>query len=502
MRQGEMRRTGSWLAGIAVALAVAGAALPAQAAAAKLKPEKPQIKLGFIKLTDMAPLAIAYEKGYFEEEGLYVTLEAQSNWKVVLDRVISGELDGSHMLAGQPLGATIGIGTKADMLTVYSMAIERVFDLRPLVGLDAAGYDAMPPTQWGAAQLFADGRFQYADGRARFIATVPAEPVHARDSEYPLALNTGRIRDQWHTMTRTALAPKLAAHLPEPFVDLHPQDALAFGLRAGSLVRVATRWGRMVARLRCSGELRRGDVFVPIHWNDCHASDARVGALVNPVVDPHSGEPEFKHTPARVEAFHVAWHGMALWRADPGAALTAAPGVSWWARAAGIGHTRAELAGRSVPGDWRRWAQALLGAPAGADWIEYQDRDGGVYRGAWFRDGALAACVCIAPRPELPSRTWLAELMQQVSLSGMQRASLLAGRPMDPAADAGPTVCACFAVGRNTLTQAIAGGCTSVAQLGQKLKAGTNCGSCLPELRALVEAAAAAAATGDVVTGA
>jgi nitrate/nitrite transport system substrate-binding protein len=88
-----------------------------------LKLEKEQIKLGFIKLTDMVPLAIAYEKGYFEDEGLYVTLEAQSNWKVVLDRVISGELDGSHMLMGQPLGATIGIGTKADMVTVYSMAI-------------------------------------------------------------------------------------------------------------------------------------------------------------------------------------------------------------------------------------------------------------------------------------------------------------------------------------------------------------------------------------------
>ena len=382
-------------------------------------------------------------------------------------------------------------------LSAFENGGERHFDLGPLAGLGQAGYDALPPTQWGAPQLFGDGRFQFADGRARFVATVPAEPAHARDAEYPLALNTGRIRDQWHTMTRTALAPRLAAHLPEPFVDLHPQDALAFGLRAGSLVRVATRWGRMVARLRCSGELRRGDVFVPIHWNDCHASDARVGALVNPVVDPHSGEPEFKHTPARVEAFHVAWHGIALWRAEPGAALTAAAGVSWWARGTGDGHTRAELAGRSVPADWRRWAHALLGAPATADWIEYQDRDGGVYRAAWFHEGRLAACVCVAPRPELPSRNWLAELLRAGVLSGVQRASLLAGRPFDRAADGGPTVCACFGVGRNSLTQAIAAGCASVAQLGEKLKAGTNCGSCLPELRALIDAAAAASLAGE-----
>jgi nitrate/nitrite transport system substrate-binding protein len=93
----------------------------ASALAKPLKLEKEQIKIGFIKLTDMVPLAVAYEKGFFEDEGLYVTLEPQANWKVVLDRVITGELDASHMLAGQPLGATIGIGTKADIITAFSM---------------------------------------------------------------------------------------------------------------------------------------------------------------------------------------------------------------------------------------------------------------------------------------------------------------------------------------------------------------------------------------------
>ena len=85
------------------------------------EPEKDELTFGFIKLTDMAPLAIAYEKGYFEDEGLYVTLEPQANWKVLLDRVIDGELDGAHMLAGQPLGATIGFGTQSDIITAFSM---------------------------------------------------------------------------------------------------------------------------------------------------------------------------------------------------------------------------------------------------------------------------------------------------------------------------------------------------------------------------------------------
>jgi nitrate/nitrite transport system substrate-binding protein len=106
----------SCLAGLA--LTMAGSLTAAQAVE---ELEKDELKFGFIKLTDMAPLAVAYEKGFFEDEGLYVTIEPQANWKVLLDRVIDGELDGAHMLAGQPLGATIGFGTKADIITAFSM---------------------------------------------------------------------------------------------------------------------------------------------------------------------------------------------------------------------------------------------------------------------------------------------------------------------------------------------------------------------------------------------
>ena len=110
---------------ITASAALAGTAalgLPLTALAQKTKqPEKAELKFGFIKLTDCAPLVIAYEKRFFEDEGLYVTLEAQANWKVLLDRVIDGQLDGAHMLAGQPLGATVGIGTKANVVTAFSM---------------------------------------------------------------------------------------------------------------------------------------------------------------------------------------------------------------------------------------------------------------------------------------------------------------------------------------------------------------------------------------------
>ncbi|UJJ32594.1 ABC transporter substrate-binding protein [Halopseudomonas maritima] len=117
----SLRKRLSRTAGLSLALSLAvGSLLPLSVQAVE-DLEKEDLKFGFIKLTDMAPLAIAYEKGFFEDEGLYVSLEAQANWKVLLDRVIDGELDGAHMLAGQPLGATIGFGTQADIITAFSM---------------------------------------------------------------------------------------------------------------------------------------------------------------------------------------------------------------------------------------------------------------------------------------------------------------------------------------------------------------------------------------------
>ena len=203
----------------------------------------------------------------------------------------------------------------------------RAFDIGGLGTLRQDEYSALLPTRWPVPagprpaaprntppRLFADGRFFHGDGRARFIATPPRAPAHAPDDEFPLVLNTGRIRDQWHTMTRSGKSARLMAHLPEPYVDMHAQDALLAGLRVGEFVRVTTHWGSMTARLCSSGELPRRMIFVPIHWSDALSAGARVGALVNPTVDAVSGEPEFKHTPARVDAFVVSWQGFVLSR--------------------------------------------------------------------------------------------------------------------------------------------------------------------------------------------
>ncbi len=376
----------------------------------------------------------------------------------------------------------------------------RVFDIGGLAGLTPEEYDALEPVQWpvrrdgrggcegreertGAARLFEERRFPRANGRARLVPTPPRGPAHAVGEDFPLVLNTGRIRDQWHTMTRTGRSPRLVEHLPEPFVDLHGQDALLVGVRAGELARVTTRWGALIGRVRTSGEIARGQAFVPIHWSAENASEARAGALVIGAVDPLSGQPEFKHTPARVEPFTVDWFGVLLTRGP-----RERPGVAWWVLARADGCLRYELAGRGVPSDWGGWARGWMGATeADEDYLDYHDESSGVYRAAHVVGDRLESCLYVSRRPELPARGWLAGLFAKGSLETADRAALLAGRPIGTSVDAGPLVCSCFRVSRSAICEAIrTHAITSAKEVGARLKAGTNCGSCVPEIRALI----------------
>jgi assimilatory nitrate reductase catalytic subunit len=223
-------------------------------------------------------------------------------------------------------------------------------------------------------------------------------------------------------------------------------------------------------------------VFVPMHWNDQFTSAGCIDSVVNPATDPVSGEPEFKHTPVRLVPVKPAWHGFLLSRRR-----LPLENVLYWACARGEGLWRYELAGDELPKDWASAARALLCARGDrVEWIEYFDNAARRYRAARLTNGRLESCIFIGPDPQLPPRDWLAGLFARDSLDAVTRAGILAGTPPRGQKETGKQVCACFGVGEATICEAIRSGCASVEALGARLKAGTNCGSCVPELKALI----------------
>ena len=362
---------------------------------------------------------------------------------------------------------------------------QRDFDLSGLETLDDQDYETLAPLQWPLRRQgrpFADGRFNTPSGRARFIPISGRPSRQQTDAGYPLVLNTGRVRDHWHTLTRTGMSPRLSAHRMEPCVDLHPRDAERHGVEEGALVRVRSRHGELQLRARIDAGLRPGSVFIPMHWSGQYSSLPSVDRLVSPLTDPVSGQPEFKCTPVRITACATRWQGFLLSRYR-----LQLPGTHYWACARGEGFWRYELAGSEDLEDWPVVARTLLcGQGRDLDWIEFTDRAASRYRAAHLREGRLEGCLFIGPDRQLPGRDWLAELFRRDRLDDTERRSLLSGRPQAGRTDEGPQVCACFGVGRDRILEAIGEGCTSVEAIGARLKAGTNCGSCIPELRSLI----------------
>ncbi|MBY4637552.1 molybdopterin-dependent oxidoreductase [Sphingopyxis sp. XHP0097] len=352
-------------------------------------------------------------------------------------------------------------------LSTYENDGARFFALPGAAHGGNAAYDAMEPFRWGGEQMFADGRYPTEDGRARLIA-VAQKPLPEPLEKWPLTLNTGRYRDQWHTMTRTGLAPKLARHREEPLVEVHPADAERLGLADGGLARVSTPQGDSIFRVALHDGQRRGELFVPIHWTDRTSSGGRTGLLTRPLVDPISGQPGFKRTPAAIEPVAVRWRGFILSRGE----LAERPPCLWATRVAVPSGVMWEVAGNGDP----KRLETLL--PAGQR-IEAVDAGRGTRRVAVIANDRLAAALFLTENGELPPRDWLI-----AQLSAPQVApTLLAGRAPGVQADRGPIICSCFDVGLKTIVAAIRDqGLADVAAIGNAIGAGTNCGSCRPAL--------------------
>ena len=364
----------------------------------------------------------------------------------------------------------------------------RAFDISAWSALTDEAYDALAPTQWpvaatgtvpalGTERVFGTGRFATPSGRARFVAIAARSLAEPICEAYPFVLNTGRVRDQWHTMTRTGLSPRLAVHISEPFVELNPSDATALGLAQGRLARVTTRYGEALLRVMLSEGQQPGSLFAPIHWSAENSSAGRIGALAQPATDPVSGQPELKATPARIAPFHTAHFGFLL-------AREAAPteGLAYWARARMPAGFVTFFALAATPASWSDWCRCRL--PEG-ERLTYEDAGSQQFRVAVLRDGRLEAALYAASRPELPSIAWLKTRFDLPVIARNERRALIAGRPVG-GADEGSVVCACFQVGQLRILTAIAGGAGTPTEIGMATRAGTNCGSCLPELKRLL----------------
>lgn len=376
----------------------------------------------------------------------------------------------------------------------------RYFNLNGLTDLTLSEYDELKPVQWPVwtnnqaegvvARLYTQGQFSHVDGKAKFIATSAVDPVHLVCKEFPLILNTGRIRDQWHTMTRTGLSANLSGHRAEPYCEIHPHDALKYGVKAGELVEVKSKWGNCVLRATLSDDIRRGQVFAPIHWNDQVASDARIGKVVNPVVDAISGEPEFKHTPVIIHPFYSQWQGVFYVRQSFQHIVQASIENSvWWTKITTANAVRYELADRRKFIQITEQLKALLPFEDECfEWLNIEDQTAHISHTVVLQDGRLIASLYIAPYALLPDRDWVASLFKRERLSAVHRKALLAGQPMSRTNNEGPLVCSCFKVGKNRIIEAIkTQNMNDEKQVTACLKAGGNCGSCLPEIRGLIK---------------
>lgn len=368
-------------------------------------------------------------------------------------------------------------------LSAFENDGSRDFDIGEHAGLSRRAYDALNPVQWpvpagrplGTPRLFAQGGFFAAGGRAKLAPLAVPALATATSEAFPLLLNTGRLRDHWHTMTRTGLSPRLSAHICEPCVHVHPADAQRFGLAEGGFARIANAFGAVVLKVVIDRGVQAGSLFAPIHWSGETASHARIGAAVQPACDPFSGQPEMKATPSAIAPVAYAAQGFVLSR--EGFSL---PQGSWWAKLAVEGGEGRLFATDATPAD----LMAAVRAAFGEDGLtEMVDAKGGIYRCALIRDGRLDAALFLAPAGRAPLWDTVKSAFADPRAMPENRLALLAGRSLDGAGDPGPTVCACFGVGLNAIRTAFAGGAASPEDIGRQLKAGTNCGSCLPEIR-------------------
>ena len=366
---------------------------------------------------------------------------------------------------------------------------ERAFDISYLANLSNREYDALIPLQWPCPskspdknhprRVFDDGYFYTANRRARLVPVIPKGSAIATDQAYPLKLNTGRTRDQWHTMTRTGV-PRLLDHDKEPALKIHPLDACQFQVTQGDFVNLISRQGECLLPVMISNEVQPGSVFASIHWNSQFSTSGPIGNLVNACVDPVSGQPELKHTPVRITPAKLNWSAVILTRNKIMPKRRIAPyQLTVPSRNCHV----IRLAAENEPDNYSAWVRQFKDSECQS--LELNDKQADVHRLVQINLGQLQTVIYVGDKQTLQAVHWIDDLFAKDSLSSSDQQRLLSAQAIDPS---GQIVCACFRVDRNTLQKGISEDRLETTQaIGKNLRAGTNCGSCLPELKKMIE---------------
>jgi len=388
-----------------------------------------------------------------------------------------------------------------------------------ITGLSYAMLEHDGPQQWplpegataGRQRLYEDGQFPTADGRARFVATAYRPVAEQRESRYPFSLTTGRLRDQWHGMTRTGTLGRLFGHVAEPSVQLHPQDMARRGLQDGDLVHVTSKRGSIVVPAQGDTGVGLSQAFIAMHWGSEYLSGrsstgeplAGVNALTTSAYCPDSKQPELKHAAVKILKAELPWSLLAVAWLPESEALTAREALKAlmtrfsFASCVPFGRERTGVLLRAAdheapPDELLAEVERLLGL-ATPDTLRYADRKKGQRRAVRLvrdgQDSRLDACLLAG---DTRAEAWIKTLLQdQLPAQAYGRLLLLPGAKAPVAVNVrGKQVCTCFNVTDEAIVQQL-GHCHGsegerLAALQGQLKCGTNCGSCIPELKRLV----------------
>jgi len=430
--------------------------------------------------------------------------EARADWRIARDFALA-------------LGNKLGAGESAKRLFAFASSDEvytehvnttagRDLDIG---GLSHAVLDQLGPQQWpfvagaafGTSRLYTDHRFANEDGKARFIPIDTTLTADSPDARHPFRLLTGRLRDQWHGMSRTGRIPRLYAHEPEPSVQLNSADMARRGWVAGNLLTIKNKRGSIVLPVAASEDLRPGQSFVAMHWGRRGLSHDGVNALTPAAFDPVSKQPELKHAAVRIETAELPWR-LTILRSASDTPTANEQVLIWRARLepmlGDFAYATLTLDGRERPLVALRVATAT---PLTADQIDaittavdmpaavclnYHDKARHIAKRAIIEDGRLTGILLAG---EDAASGWLrAALRDGVAIEELRR-WLFVPRSSPPIATATPrqVVCNCFDVSAEAIETEIRAG-NSLTQIQEKLKCGTSCGSCVNEIKRKIHA--------------